>query len=646
MKDAMLKTIRDLFSRLHTRIDRISVSEWAEQKRILPPSLTSRPGPFHWSVTPYLREIADCLSVHSPVTKVAVMKGARIGFTVGVLENFIGYVIDAEPGPMIYVSAGQGVAESTVELRIDAMIESAGLAGKIFTQSKQKANKKSGNTKSKKEFPGGYLLALGPNTGARLRGFGSRYLLLDEVDDYPHELGAQDNTKGKRALQGDPVELADWRTKEWGLRKKILYGSTPLVEQSSKIKPLFEAGDQRYYFVPCKHCGEMQPLRWRDEKGEYRLKYEKNKAGIPMLETVHYECEKCGGHWKNDDKAIFLEKGEWRPTAEAREPYYRSYHISALYSPLGMYTWEEVILDWERSHDHPEKLKTFFNNVLGEPWVERGESPIWERIALRPHRYQAGSLPENSKALFLTAGVDVQKDSLVVEVVGWGRGMESWSVLWEELPAGVGDTSDIGCEAWKALRVLLGKKYSGLPILRAMIDTGYATDTVYAFCEPFTGVTPIKGASNPSLEDRRNVFQLRIVKEHAVETAFLNTSLIKETFYGFIVKGEPETGPMPDGFCHFPIDYPDKFYKMLASEERITERNRVSGYTRRSWRVKHGYTNHALDARVYAMAGVYVSYGLRSEEKKAEYELMKLPPEDFSMSDFWTEIENMRGGLT
>jgi phage terminase large subunit GpA-like protein len=255
-------------------------------------------------------------------------------------------------------------------------------------------------------------------------------------------------------------------------------------------------------------------------------------------------------------------------------------------------------------------------------------------------------LPENSKALFLTAGVDIQKDHLAVEVVGWGRGMESWSVLYEELPAGVGDTSDIGCEAWKALRILLGKKYSGLPILCAMIDTGYATDTVYAFCEPFTGVMPIKGASNPSLEDRKNVFQIRDVPERAVRTAFLNTSLLKETFYGFIVKGEPETGPMPDGFCHFPVDYSDKFYKMLASEERITERNRVSGYTRRKWRVKHGYSNHALDARVYAMAGVYVTCGMWCEEKKAECELAKLPPREFSFGDFWDETERRRGGLT
>jgi phage terminase large subunit GpA-like protein len=30
--------------------------------------------------------------------------------------------------------------------------------------------------------------------------------------------------------------------------------------------------------------------------------------------------------------------------------------------------------------------------------------------------------------LFLTAGVDVQKDRIEVEVVAWGRGKESWSV--------------------------------------------------------------------------------------------------------------------------------------------------------------------------------------------------------------------------
>ncbi len=233
-------------------VNRLTVSEWAEQKRVLPKGLTSMPGPFRWNVTPYLREIVDCFSETSPVQKVAVMKGARIGATVGVGENWIGYVIDVACGPMMFISGDKETAESAVEVRLDRMIQSAGLQGKIFAQAEKTHGKKTGDTKSKKEFAGGFLLALGPNVGAKLRSFGIRYLFFDEVDAYPLEL----------QNEGDPIMLAERRTDEFERLRKILYISTPLIEQTSRIKPLFQAGDQRYYHIPCKHCGHMQRLVW------------------------------------------------------------------------------------------------------------------------------------------------------------------------------------------------------------------------------------------------------------------------------------------------------------------------------------------------------------------------------------------------
>ena len=48
--------------------------------------------------------------------------------------------------------------------------------------------------------------------------------------------------------------------------------------------------------------------------------------------------------------------------------------------------------------------------------------------------------------LFLTAGADVQKDRIEVEITAWGRGKESWSVDYRVFEgdtsraAGVGET--------------------------------------------------------------------------------------------------------------------------------------------------------------------------------------------------------------
>ena len=339
---------------IHTEISHLTVSEWATQKRVIPEGLSSMPGPFSWDVTPYLREIADCLSATSPVQEVAVMKGAQIGFTVGVLENWIGYVIDCEPGPMMFVSGDKEMAEQAIELRVDRMIQSAGIQDKVFSQTEKTANKKSGDTKKKKEFAGGFLLPVGPNSAAKLRQFSVRYEALDEVDAYPA------STEG----EGDPLMLLKRRTDSFEAIRKILYGSTPLIKQTSKIDPLYLAGDQRKYFVPYKICGTMQALEWKN------LHYEKDDAGKLIYSSVFYECNLCAARWRNTDKAYFLPRGEWRPTAQSQRPGLRSYHIPSLLSPIGMRSWASAAEEWIEAQGDLSKLRVFVNTFLGEPYIE------------------------------------------------------------------------------------------------------------------------------------------------------------------------------------------------------------------------------------------------------------------------------------
>lgn len=81
-----------------THINHMTVSEWAERNRTLKEG--NYQGPFGFDLTPYLIEIADCLSANSPVKEVAVMKATRMGVTVGVHENWLGYSIDEDPAEM------------------------------------------------------------------------------------------------------------------------------------------------------------------------------------------------------------------------------------------------------------------------------------------------------------------------------------------------------------------------------------------------------------------------------------------------------------------------------------------------------------------------------------------------------------------
>jgi len=67
-------------------------------------------------------------------------------------------------------------------------------------------------------------------------------------------------------------------------------------------------------------------------------------------------------------------------------------------------------------------LRAARNTLLGETWVESGDAPEWQRLADR-REVLAATVPH--LGLFLTAGADVQKDRIEVDVWAWGRGLES-----------------------------------------------------------------------------------------------------------------------------------------------------------------------------------------------------------------------------
>ena len=156
-----------------------------------------------------------------------------------------------------------------------------------------------------------------------------------------------------------------------------------------------------------------------------RLRWEKGKP-----ETAHYECISCDGHIEEHHKTAMLQAGEWRPTAEAQDPGTIGFHLSALYSPVGWLSWENIARLWEAATTDEAK-RSFKNSVLGETWVETGEAPDWQRLYERRESWQIGTVP--SGGLFLTAGADVQKDRIEVDVWAWGgvskagSSITSWS---------------------------------------------------------------------------------------------------------------------------------------------------------------------------------------------------------------------------
>ena len=124
-----------------------------------------------------------------------------------------------------------------------------------------------------------------------------------------------------------------------------------------------------------------------------------------------------------------------------------------LYSPVSWFSWADAADMYDQARKTPDLMKGFVNTVLGLPF-EEAEAPHWQRLYERRESYRIGTVPE--QGLFLTAGVDVHKDRLEVEIVAWGRSKESWSVDYLVID---GDTARP--EVWQRLDAVLARDWIG-----------------------------------------------------------------------------------------------------------------------------------------------------------------------------------------
>ena len=588
-RDVFLATFDKEIDRLIPSLtDPITVTKYVESKRILPQG-TPFPGLVDMELTPYLKEIQDNFSIHSATKEVAFMKSSQIGATF-VVENIIVYSIGHSPCPILYTSANQALLEKWSNKRLDPAIASCGLNSRIFLQVEKKGSKRLGDKILSKEFAGGSLDMASMQSAPSLRSDSIKLLIMDELDGAPIFL----------KKEGDPRSIAEARTQAWGDRKKILYISTPTTTEESKIYDLYLQGDQRKYFVPCPFCNFFQVLQW------INIKFDRDKNGYLKKDSVRYQCDKCKKRINEHHKKQLLKKGEWRPTKKAKKRGLKSYHISSLYTPPGMDGWEALTEKFLEAKDNPIKLRAFTNLVWGEPYFERGEAPSYEKVIAKRGGYKSGSIPE--EFLCMTLGVDVQKDRIECEAVAWGINKRSWSIKYFVFESENKDVEiddfDKGC--WGDLKSLLIEGVSKTPIDLTFIDSGYATSKVYEFCAKFSsGVYPIMGEGRSKYK-RKNVITPRKVLEHNITRYDLNTDMLKDELASYLRKEQSiGKGSFPAGYCHFPQDYPDEYFKQLTAEDKILKTD-THGNKYYIWLNRKNRANEALDTRCYNLAALYL----------------------------------------
>lgn len=563
---------------------RLSVSEWADRYRVIPEG-NAKPGPWRTSVVPYTREWMDCASdprIHELVLKCS----AQVAKTEA-LMNILMYFIDYDPSFIAWMMPTLHAAEKWSKERFTASTkESPALRGKISEV--RDTRKGITSTILDKIFPGGSLSIHGANSPTDLSSQPRRVSLCDEVNRYEVSAGQE----------GNPVELLRTRSETfWNWFHA--QASTPTEKGASAIDTEYERGDQRVYLVPCPECKELQELVWD------RFTWEGKGGNDPEAEkpeTVCYACIHCAAAIYERSKRWMLDPvngAHWKPTAPGRKR--RSYFIWSAYSPFK--AWPALIEDWMRMRAHPQDRRVFWNTRLGLAYEDDFEGLSAEGLAKRAEYFDGRleteaprfDLPKN--ATILTFGADVQGDRIECEVVAWGPLEESWSVEYRIFN---GDTSqpDVWARFDKFLLTATYRHELGMEMSLAsgIIDAGYRFIEVLRFVrgKEHRWVFADKGISGWG----RPPVQRSKTKTKAKTYLYLTAvDVVKQRIYALLGQKAGEAG-----YCHFPVGYPDSFYKQMVSEKLV--KKFVKGRPKMEWVLPRGERNEVLDCRVRAYSAL------------------------------------------
>jgi phage terminase large subunit GpA-like protein len=553
----------------------LTVSAWADERRILSPESSAEPGRWRTSRVEYLRGIMDAVTDPS-VQKIVVMKSSQVGYTTGIIGNVLGYFIDQDPSAVLVILPTLEMGEAWSKDFLAPMIRDTPC---LHDKVRDPRDNRGDNSLRRKAYPGGQLTIIGANSPSALRMRPIRIVASDEIDSWPISVGQS----------GDPQMLAENRSQTFWNRK-CLVGSTPLEKTTSVILREYEKSDRREYHVPCPHCGELQTLKWRSE-GDVRIHWDKGPNGEHLPETARYVCEICGTLWSDSERHSAVQQGKWIAANPGGSV--AGFRISSLYSPF--LSLSDIVKKFLACKDDIDMLKVFTTETLGEAWEEFAEKVDSGSLISRGENYSPQTVP--ASVAFVTAGVDTQADRLEVQVIGWGVDEESWMIAHEVLH---GDPAQPAI--WQELDSLLltqMHKDNGreLRIQAACIDTGgHHANYVHMFCRQRRArhIYPTKGIAGP-----RPIWPRRasITHDKRSQVFLIGVDTSKDTIYSRLRIGKP--GP---GYIHFPVGqgFDQDFFAQLTSEQVVTRKREGRSY--RVWVLPPGRRNEGLDCAVLAMA--------------------------------------------
>lgn len=626
---------------------RISVPEWADRYRRLAKEAGSTSGSWKTATVEIAR--GPMLAATEPGVRIVTAMCCTQLMKTALIENVFGYHAHLDPAPMLLVQPKEDAAEQFSKERIGPMVKATPVLRQIIGTGKTRSAEE---TLLYKAFPGGFLALAGAGSPDNLARRPVRVTLFDEVDKYPV------------TREGDPIVLGEERMATFGVNGLSVRACSPTVEDESRIAASYAESDQRRASVECPHCKHRQFLDFFKH-----VEWEKSEDGEHRPKTARLYCEACGCEWSEGDRLRALQTARWHQTrpfqccgrrhspldayerawrddgaadpvgtvwdwwAGDRWAVYRAkcpdcgewrvdnehagFQASKLYSPWQKDRPQDIAAKWIAAKDDDEKKQAWWNTQLGLPYRPRVGRDLKPHALMERREVWPGEVP--GPVAMLTAGVDTQDDRLEVEIVGWGRGEESWSVHYEVIE---GDPDQP--EVWAKLDALLLRQWlraDGRPfqVAAACIDSGgHHTQAVYSFCRArrLRRVWAIKGASETSGQ-RSPVWpsaKINRKKSQDYRPVIIGTNAAKDTISNRLSLDVP--GP---GYMHFPAERDAGYFTQLTGERLVVKKR--GGRTYRVWEPKKGMAHEALDCRVYAYAalwGLFVNHRMDVDKEAAK----------------------------
>lgn len=650
---------------------RQSVAELIRPPRRLKPSeaagqwLRGDKGPWEASISPMMIEPLDMLASRE-YQGIVLVGAARSSKTMSLVLGGITYIITCAPGDTLISHMTQDTARDFSRTDLDRTLRHS-----PELQERLSPRARDDNTYDK-FFRSGMMLKIGWPAVSQLSAKTLKYVMLTDYDRPAN----RDNVDG----EGPYWDLAFKRIQTYMSRGKCLAESSPGEDirdphwrgQTKHEAPpcrgilsLYNRGTRARLYWPCQHCDhyfQAEPGLGNFDMPEFEeLEKMVQTSDLMSLasELAKVVCPKCGALHEMADRQPMVAASRWvhdgqtvdklgRLRGKRRSSQIVSYWLAGVASTYQR--WDSMILRYLQAllayvrTGSEDELRATTNTDQGAPYlarsiakrrsadqlIERSKSETWTK----------GKVPAGVR--FLIASVDVQAHRFVVQVKGYGIGLEWWLVDRFEItsshrPEGnrfaaidpaayVEDWDVLIDEVIEKIYPVDGMNCQMTPHLTLCDSGGKAgvTERAYEAWRRFRrrGLAKrfrlVKGdgrVNAPRVEeiwpDKRNRKVRSAAARGDVPVLRVNTNVLKDAVAGDLGREVP--GP---GYAHLPDWLETEVFEELTAETR----------GEKGWLNTERAPNEAFDLCVYARAGCVMLGAERIDWDKPP--VWALPPTD------------------